>query len=92
MIYHYIVSTICSEKSELEQWNSRVDEMVQAIREAKEESKYNMSRVIRKPDICLCENKGPDQHRSNCEADLRLCFGYKDSTTPLLPKSEISGF
>ena len=29
----------------------------------------NMSRVMRKPDFCLGENKGADQLRSNCEAD-----------------------
>ena len=45
---------------------------------------------MRKRDYCLCENKGADQLRSNCEADQRLCFGYSDSTIPLLLKSEIS--
>ena len=35
---------------------------------------------MRKPDFCLCENKGADQLRSNCEADQRLCFRYTDST------------
>ena len=48
--------------------------------------------VMRKPDFCLCENKGADQLRSNCEADQRLCFRYSDSTISLLPKSEISSF
>ena len=38
---------------------------------------------------CLCENKGADQLRSNCEADQRLCFRYTDSTISLLLKSEI---
>ena len=47
---------------------------------------------MRKPDFCLCENKGADQLRSNCEADQRLCFRYKDSTLSLLLKSEISSF
>ena len=51
-----------------------------------------MSRVMRKPDFCLCENKGADQLRSNCEADQRLCFRYTDSTLSLLIKSEISSF
>ena len=37
---------------------------------------------VRKPDFCLCENKGADQLRSNCEADQRLCFRCTDSTTP----------
>ena len=47
---------------------------------------------MRKPTICICENKAADQLRSNCEADQRLCFRYTDSTLPLLLKSEISGF
>ena len=49
----------------------------------------NMSRDMRKPDFCICENKDADQLRGNREADQRLCFRYTDSTTPLLPKSEI---
>ena len=43
-------------------------------------SEYNMSCIIRKPDFCLCENKGADQLCSNCTADQRLCFCYSDST------------
>ena len=46
----------------------------------------------KKADFCLCENKGADQLRSNCEADQRLCFRYTDSTLSLLIKSEISSF
>ena len=49
-----------------------------------------MSRVVRKPAFCICENKDADQLRGNCEADQRLCFRYIDSTIPLLPKSEMS--
>ena len=45
---------------------------------------------MRKPAFCICENKDPDQLRGNHEADQRLCFPYKDSTIPLLPKYEIS--
>ena len=45
---------------------------------------------MRKPDFCLCENKVADQLHSNCEADQRLCFRYKDSTIPLLHKTKIS--
>ena len=45
-----------------------------------------------KPTICIGENKGADQLRSNCEADQRLCFHYLNSTIPLLLKSEISSF
>ena len=37
-----------------------------------------------KPTICIGENKGADQLRSNCEADQRLCFRQTDSTIPLL--------
>ena len=43
-----------------------------------------------KPAFCICENKDADQLLSNCTVDQRLCFSYKDSTIPLLPKSEIS--
>ena len=42
-----------------------------------------MSRVVRKPDFCICENKDADQLRSNCAADQRLCFRYTDSTLSL---------
>ena len=48
-----------------------------------------MSRVMRKADFCICENKDADQFRGNREADQRLCFRYTDSSIPLLPKSEI---
>ena len=54
-------------------------------------SKY-LSRVMRKPTICICENKDADQLRGNCEADQRLCFRYLDSTIPLVAKSKISSF
>ena len=46
---------------------------------------HHMSRVIRKPDFCICENKDADQLRGNRETDQRLCFRYTDSTIPLLP-------
>ena len=45
---------------------------------------------VRIPTMGICENKGADQLRSNCEADQRLCFSYMDSTVPLLSKSKIS--
>ena len=51
-----------------------------------------MSRIVRKPDFCLGENKGADQLRGNREADQRLCFRYTDSIFPLLLKSEIASF
>ena len=49
-----------------------------------------ISLVMRKPFICICENKDADQLRGDCEADQRFCFRYSDSTITLLPKSEIS--
>ena len=49
-----------------------------------------MSRRMGQPTICIGENKGADQLRSNCEADQRLCFHYTDSKIPLLSKSKIS--
>ena len=45
---------------------------------------------MRKPALCICENKDADQFRGNREADQRLCFRYIDSTIPLVPKYEIS--
>ena len=55
-------------------------------------SNHNLSRIVTKPDFCLCENKGESQLRGNREADQRLCFRYSDSKIPLLLKSEISSF
>ena len=49
----------------------------------------NLSRVRRKPDFCICENKGAEQLRSYCAADQLLCFHYVDSTTPLLPAQAV---
>ena len=47
----------------------------------KEKIRKNMFIVImRKPDFCLCENKGADQLRSNCSADPCFCFLYTDIT------------
>ena len=53
-------------------------------------SQIHMSRVMRKPTFCICENKDADQLRGNREADQRLCFRYIDSTIPLLSNSKIS--
>ena len=36
--------------------------------------KESMSRIMRKLDFCLCENKGADQLRSNCEAVSTFVF------------------
>ena len=51
-----------------------------------------MSLRMRKPTICIGENKDADQLRSYCEADQRLYFRYLDSTIPLLLNSKISSF
>ena len=45
---------------------------------------------MRKPDFCICKNKGTDQLCSNCTADQPLCFRYSDSTFPLLLIAKIS--
>ena len=34
----------------------------------------DMSLLMRKPTICICENKDADQLRGNREAEQRLCF------------------
>ena len=39
-----------------------------------EKQAADMSRVMRKPDFCICENIDADQLRGNHEADQRLCF------------------
>ena len=52
--------------------------------------KENMSRLMGKPTICICENKDADQLPGNRKADQRLCFRYSDSIIPLLLKSKIS--
>ena len=47
---------------------------------------------MRKPTICICENKDADQLRCYREADQHLCFRDSDSTLPRLHKSEIPSF
>ena len=42
-----------------------------------------------KTGFCICETKDADQLCGNRTADQRLCFGYTDSTIPLLPYSRI---
>ena len=45
----------------------------------------HVSHLMRKPTICICENKDTDQLCGNREADQRLCFRYTDSTvSPLI--------
>ena len=40
-----------------------------------------MSRIIRKPTFCICENKDADQLRGDRDADQRLCFRYIDKNS-----------
>ena len=47
---------------------------------------------MRKPTICIGENKAADQLCSYCSTDQHLCFRCKDNTILLLLKSEISSF
>ena len=43
---------------------------------------YHMSRHMGKPTICISENKGADQLRSNCKTNQRLCSNlYPSSVT-----------
>ena len=45
---------------------------------------------MRKQTFCICENKGINQLRSNCEADQSISFRFTNSTIPLLFHSKIS--
>ena len=65
------------------------DEIISQSDFRSDAEKHLMSRVIRKPDFCICENKDADL-RGNREADQRLCYHYTDSTIPLLSESNIS--
>ena len=51
-----------------------------------------LSHVMRKPTVCICENKDADHLRGYRfrEADQRLCFLYIDRTIRLLAKCKIS--
>ena len=55
-------------------------------------SAIKMSRVMRKPAFCLCENKDADQLRANREADQCVCFAtlIVQSLYFLNPKFQIS--
>ena len=46
--------------------------------------KIHLSLRMRKPTICMCENKDADQLCSNCTADQHLCFHHTDTKIPLL--------
>ena len=40
---------------------------------------------MRKPALCICENKDADQLRGNREADQRLCFRNIDTVRLPVP-------
>ena len=102
----YICSIVCTPQThilwvpikESPRQMVQVDEYPQHIFLRKNKFSFNyhqiptlhMSRIMRKPAFCICENKDADQLRGNREADQRLCFRYIDSMIPLLSKSEIS--
>ena len=60
----------------------------------KQEMKVSFNRTVylrlavRKPAICICENKDAQQLCSNSAADQRLSFRYSDCTITLLPNSK----
>ena len=45
----------------------------------KEAKLFEVSLVMKKPALCICENKGADKLCSNRTADQRLSFRYIDS-------------
>ena len=59
-------------------------------------SHYFLSHIMRKPEFCLCENKGADQLCSYSAQLICafLCFRYMDRTIPLLlcPKFQASSY
>ena len=58
---------------------SHDDSVASIVTSLKSVEKIILSRLMRKPTICICETKGADQLR-NCEADQRIWFSYRDST------------
>ena len=65
-------------------WTCYHDVIMQTEYFEKDKAKTKMSRVMRKPTFCICENKEADQLCGNREADQCLCFRYIDCTIPLL--------
>ena len=47
-----------------------------------------LSHIMRKPGVCICENKEADQLCGNRLADQRLCFRYIDSKIPFHSESK----
>ena len=72
---------------------SNDQELVKSEQTSHNSQSYSKNKMsMGKPTICIGENKGADQLRSNCEADQRLCFSYTASTVTLLSKSKILSF
>ena len=53
---------------------------------------HKKSLILRKPDFCICKNKGADQMCSNCTADQCFCFCCMDSIVPFLLEYKILSF
>ena len=47
------------------------------------QSGHNLSRIMRKPDFVICENKGASKLCGNRGAAQRDCFRFIDITIPL---------
>ena len=73
-------------------WRFLCDGSNQTDQNTVDHCEIEMSLCVRKPTMCICENKGADQLRGDREADQRLCFRHSDSTIPLLPTSKVSSF
>ena len=55
-------------------------------------SVFRMSRLMRKPTICICETKGADQFAVTAKPIIVLVLSYTDSTISLFSKSKIYSF
>ena len=75
--YHYLLGIVFCTTQFLRVWHCHSEVQKQNILFFISDKTIILSRVTRKPTICICENKGADQLRSNCEADQRLCFRHK---------------
>ena len=51
---------------------------------------YTINLQLYETPLQICKQKDADQLQGDCAADQRICFRSIDSTTPLLPISEIS--
>ena len=60
------------------------DNLCKQFRQCRTQSSLDVCGILNEPphgktnNLCIGENKGADQLRSNCEADQRLCFRYSE--------------